>query len=184
MKNLIAVIAILFCSTTFWAAPFTTPAKGSIYLHGGENPWPWGQESQFPIEGVQGTYASEIDGTPYMFSVRVIRTSIALTMLNIRMIDQSTCELVAQGVGFNLPTYVTGSLKAIHDNSKEFQISLRVFAETLIEPGKVDQKYIRNGMVMVVSIGEFGQIMNVDQMTSAPIRKISNSPTKKCQPLQ
>ncbi|MFN8945122.1 MAG: hypothetical protein ACK5WZ_10925 [Pseudobdellovibrionaceae bacterium] len=183
MKKILLLLGLSFVfSVTTFGASATHSFKNVI--RGGGNPWPWGQESEFPLDGVQGLYITEIDGVPYMFSLRVIRKGQTIKLLNIRMIDQSECKLVAQGVGVHSKTYVIGALKDINDNSKEFQVSLRVFAEGLLEPGKVEQKYIRNGMVMVVSIGQFGQIVGVDEMTTAPMRKISNNPTKKCEPLQ
>ncbi len=178
-------VKILFCflfSQSLMVTPFSFV---QAEIRGGTSPWPWGQEAEFPINSVQGLYTAEINNTPFMFSIRIIRASNTIKLLNIRMIDQNECRLMAQGVGFYSKTYVTGSLKDVHDSSKEaFQISLRVFDEHLLEPGKVDQKYIRNGQVMVVSVGEFGQIMNPSDMSSAPIRKVSNNPTKKCEPLQ
>ena len=175
----VLIAALLLLQTSFAFESARTIERG------GGSPWPWGKESEFPIDGIQGLYTAEMDGIPYLYSIRVIRHGKTIKFLNIRMIDQNECRLVAQGVGFHAKTYVTGALKDAYDSSKEaFQISLRVFDEHILEPGKVDQKYIRNGQVMVVSMGPFGQIMNLNDMTSAPIRKVSNNPTKKCEPLQ
>lgn len=184
MKKFLLLFTFITC--------FSVLAHSNVHLsspsdveRGGGNPWPWGKEAEFPIDGIQGLYTAEINETPFMFSIRVIRTGKTIKLLNIRMIDQNECRLMAQGVGFHTKTYVTGALKDVHDTTQEaFQISLRVFDEHILEPGKVDQKYIRNGQVMVVSIGEFGQIMNLNDMSSAPIRKVSNNPTKKCEPMQ
>lgn len=186
MKKILLLVtsAFILVHSAMASAPLTH--SGGPIDRGGGTPWPWGQESEFPFIGVQGIYVAEINQVPYFFSIKVIRSGSRLKLLNIRMVDQTDCKLIAQGVGFNSMTnsYITGSLKDIENYSNSFQISLRAFAEKVIEPGKVEPKFIRNGMVMVVSIGEFGQIMQVDQMTSAPMRKVSSNPTKKCQPLQ
>lgn len=141
-------------------------------------PWPWGLEMPFPWSFVQGVWNAQKGEFKSYFSFRVVQPAQHgfLRKLEVRQIDPLTCEVLAEGVGFETDRVVRAQMTTVEGLS--FRVTLRAFHEKSI-PFSLDLKPINN-QYMVLSVYPFDAVEPMHMPISLVIGEPNTEVESKC----
>ncbi len=138
--------------------------------------WPWGAEMPFPWKGIQGTWLVYLDGQPTLYAFRTVQSKNGTNQLDVTQYDAHTCQVLAQGAGFEEERVVRG---LILTNKTTQNITIHVFSEAALKYNKYDEGKARAKAVKtytVMNITNFG----AEESETFELKKVHNSPTGIC----
>lgn len=147
-----------------------------------ENPqggdyWPWGKEVEFPWDSIQGVWvAKSFVGLSTYFSFQVAKNN-GRNILKITQYARFTCDLIAQGVGYEAQRVVKAKLKGPQHKSN---IQIHFFKRSdVIGSDDTDDQLDNSDDIMAVVMVKSSE--NSRSPTFFDITKISSDPKDFCQ---
>ena len=142
---------------------------------GGDDPWPWGQEIEFPWKGTSGVWKTTQDGVTTYFKFKVKKKrSTQKNFLEIEQFDPETCVTLAKGSGVENAKAITAHMIGPNGTYR-----LRIVAfEDENSPAQEQSKILKPDAVMVMSISE--KLKGEETVSDMELEKVQSLTAYKC----
>lgn len=147
---------------------------------GGDDPWPWGQEIEFPWKGTSGVWKTTQDGVTTYFKFKVKKKrSTQKNFLEIEQFDPESCVTLAKGSGVENSKAITAHMIGPNGTYR-----LRIVAFEEVEngngstPAQEQSKFLKPDAVMVMSISE--KLKGEETVADMELEKVQSLTAYKC----
>ncbi len=107
-------------------------SKDQVVIRGGSNPWPWGRETNFPWNGIQGVWQTSGSGCSSLFTFKVgSEIEKGARYVSISQYDPKACQETARGVGYENNRVVKAVLTG---RTGTFELTIHAFRVRDLKP--------------------------------------------------